>query len=63
MAGDLTLREAAAMLGCGRNRMSWLLRRGMVASRKAGRVWLVDLGDLLAKRAQWDLEGWPWRRM
>lgn len=62
MAGDLTLREAAALLGCGRNRMSWVLRQGLVACRKAGRVWLVDREDLLAKRAQWDRDGWPWRR-
>jgi hypothetical protein len=62
MSGDLTLKEAAALLGVGRNRMSWLLYEGKVAGRKVNRIWLVDRKDLLAKRALWDKEGWPWRR-
>jgi excisionase family DNA binding protein len=60
--GDLTLKEAAAMLGVGRNRMSVLLREGLIAGRKVGRIWLVTRDDLVAKRDLWDREGWPWRR-
>lgn len=60
--GDLTLKEAAAMLGVGRNRMSAVLRDGLIDGRKVGRIWLVDRADLVAKRDEWDRDGWPWRR-
>ena len=63
MPSDLTLKEAAALLGCDRNRMGWLLRTGRVAGRKAGWIWIVDRKDLLAKRDLWDREGWPWIRI
>lgn len=62
MSGDLTLKEAARLLGCDRNRMGWLLRTGQVAGRKAGWIWMVDKKDLLAKRDMWDRDGWPWQR-
>lgn len=60
--GDLTLKEAAHKLGVDRNRMGVLLREGLVAGRKVGRIWLVNSKDLAAKRDKWDREGWPWRR-
>lgn len=68
---EITLKEAADILGVGRNRMSWLLREGYVVGRKIGGrgsrggpyLWLVDRADLLEKQAEWERDGYPWVRM
>ena len=44
---DLTIAEAAALLGVHRSRVEQLLRSGRLAGRRSGRIWLVD-GDAVA---------------
>lgn len=61
---DAAMKQAAALLGVGRNRMAWLMREGFVEGEKIanGHMWLVDRSSLLAKRDAWDRNGYPWRR-
>lgn len=42
----MTLREAAAQLGCTPDNLRGAIRRGVLAARKLGRDWIVEPAEV-----------------
>jgi hypothetical protein len=54
MANLVLIAEAAEQTGYTPQHISLLLRRKQVQGRKVGRIWLVDLDDLMQHKVEMD---------
>ncbi|MGQ0624902.1 MAG: helix-turn-helix domain-containing protein [Sporichthyaceae bacterium] len=59
MPSDLSISEAAELMGVDRSRVEQLLRSGRLAGRRAGRLWLVDERSVAAARVHPSSAGRP----
>lgn len=54
MANLVLIAEAVEKTGYTPRHISLLLRRGQIQGKKVGRIWLVDLDDLLRHKTEMD---------
>jgi excisionase family DNA binding protein len=61
MAGKLTAREAADILGYHINHVYRLLRSGVMKGEQFNRVWMIDPAEVKRIKAQQDVHGRRYR--